>query len=76
MSTYTKNLADYVKKRGINLSKVARDTGLSYSALYSSLMGSDRDRDLRDYEFMSICLFLDIDPREFAEKSQEVENGR
>lgn len=76
MSAYTKNLADYVKKRGINLSKVARDTGLSYSALYSSLMDSDRGRDLRDYEFMSVCLFLDVDPREFAEKSQEVENGR
>lgn len=38
LSTYTKNLSDYMKKMGINLSKVARDTGLSYPALYSSLM--------------------------------------
>ncbi len=72
MSDYTKNLAEYVKKRGINLSKVARDTGLSYSALYSSLMDSDRERDLRDYEFMKVCFFLGVDPRDFAEQRQEV----
>ncbi len=67
MSGYTKNLSEYVKKRGINLSKVARDTGLSYSALYNSLMDTDRERDLRDYEFMGICFFLGVDPRDFAE---------
>lgn len=69
MSRYTKNLSEYVKKRGINLSKVARDTGLSYSALYSSLMDTDRERDLRDYEFMGICFFLGVDPRDFAEET-------
>lgn len=67
MSKYTKNLSEYVKKRGINLSKVARDTGLSYYALYSSLMDTDRERDLRDYEFMGVCFFLGVDPRDFAE---------
>ncbi len=71
LSNYTKNLSDYVKKRGINLSKVARDTGLSYPALYSSLMDSERNRDLRDYEFMSICFFLGVDPREFADKEPD-----
>lgn len=70
MSTYTKNLAEYVKKRGINLSKVARDTGIPYYSLYSSLMDSDRARDLRDYEFMGVCLFLGVDPRDFADTAQ------
>ncbi len=73
MSVYTKNLSEYVKKRGINLSKMARDTGISYSALYNSLMGSERERDLRDYEFMSVCFFLGVDPREFADKEQTVQ---
>lgn len=75
-STYTRNLSEYVRKKGINLSKVARDTGLSYSALYSSLMDSERERDLRDYEFMGICFFLDIDPRDFAEQENSSEVGR
>lgn len=70
MSKYTKNLSEYVKKRGINLSKVARDTGLSYYALYSSLMDTDRERDLRDYEFMGVCFFLGVDPRDFAEEME------
>lgn len=72
MSTYTKNLSEYVKKKGINLSKMARDTGISYSALYSSLMDSDRGRDLRDYEFMGVCFFLGVDPREFAGEKEVV----
>ncbi|NBH82858.1 XRE family transcriptional regulator [bacterium C-53] len=74
LSDYTKNLSEYVKKRGINLSKMARDTGLSYSALYGSLIDSGRKRDLRDYEFMGICIFLGVDPRDFADK-EAVEGG-
>lgn len=73
MSVYTKNLSEYVKKRGINISKMARDTRISYSALYASLMNPERERDLRDYEFMSVCFFLGVDPREFADEEQAVQ---
>lgn len=68
MSTYTKNLSKYVKNKGINISKMARDTGIPYAALYASLMDSDRERDLRDYEFMGVCFFLGVDPRDFADQ--------
>lgn len=68
MSAYTKNLSDYVKEKGINISKMARDTGIPYFALYSSLIDTARDRDLRDFEFMGICFFLGVDPRDFADK--------
>lgn len=74
MSKITENVSKYVKQKGINLSKMARDTGLSYSALYNSLMDTDRERDLRDYEFMGVCFFLGVDPREFADK--EAVGGR
>ncbi len=70
MSVYTKNLSEYVKKRGINISKMARDTGLSYMALYDSLSNVERERDLRDYEFMRVCFFLGVDPRNFAEEPE------
>lgn len=72
MSDVTIRVSEYVKKRGINLSKMSRDTGIPYPALYSSLMNSDRKRDLRDYEFMSICFFLEVDPRDFTKQEQEV----
>lgn len=74
MSNITENVSKYVKERGINISKMARDTGLSYSALYSSLIVADRKRDLRDYEFMGVCFFLGVDPRDFANK--ETAGGR
>lgn len=53
---------------------MSRDTGIPYSALYSSLMNTDRERDLRDYEFMGVCFFLGVDPRDFADK--ETVGGR
>ena len=60
MSAYTKNLSEYIKKRGINLSKVARETGISYSALYSSLMDSGRERDLNTGAVMYLHHFSEL----------------
>ena len=51
MDIPTKNLSKYVKEKGINLSKMSRDTGIPYMALYDSLMNDSRDRDLRAGEF-------------------------
>ena len=69
MSKVTENVSRYVKDKGINLTKLAKGTGLSYTALYNSLMNQERSRDLRDDEFLSICEFLEIDPRQFAPKN-------
>lgn len=68
MSEVTLKVSNYIKTKGINLAKVSRDTGISYSALYNSLMNDKRPRDLRDDEFLKICVFLDINPNEFAKK--------
>ncbi len=67
MSKVTDNVSEYVRKRGINISKMARDTGLPYMSLYDSLANAERKRDLRDHELMRICFFLGVDPRDFAE---------
>ena len=67
----TSRVSSYIKTKGINLSKMARDTGLSYMALYDSLMNDERDRDLRDEEFLKVCAFLGVDPMDFAEREQE-----
>lgn len=67
MSAVTDNVSEYVRNKGINISKMSRDTGISYAALYNSLMGPDRKRDLRDHEFLKVCAFLGVDPRIFAD---------
>lgn len=71
MSVVTDRVSDYVRKRGINIAKMFRDTKISYMALYDSLTNSERLLDLRDEEFLRVCMFLGIDPRDFADKSEK-----
>lgn len=71
LSVVIKNVATYVKEKGINLSKMDRDTKIPYSALYSSLCDDERERELRADEFLGICQYLEIDPRNFQKTSVE-----
>ena len=72
MDIPTRNLSKYVKEKGINISKMSRDTQISYMALYNSLMNSERERDLRAGEMLSVCQFLGVNPKYFAEPDKEV----
>jgi len=71
MDTPTKKLSEYVLSKGINLSKMSRDTGIPYVSLYDSLMNESRDRDLRVGEFFVICRFLGVKGEDFADKEAE-----
>ncbi len=71
MDIPTKNLSRYVREKGINLSKMARDTNIPYMTLYDSLLNNERDRDLRAGELLLVCRFLGTDPRDFAEKPEK-----
>lgn len=67
MSVVTKKVSEYVKNKGINLSKLSRDTNIQYMDIYNSLANPKRNRDLRDYELIRICAFLGVNPMDFAE---------
>lgn len=62
----SKQIGHYMKKKGFNLSEVARQTGLDYNSLYTSLYNENSHRDLRAEELIPLCIFLKIDPREFV----------
>lgn len=66
-----KNIASFVKERGINLSAMARQTGISYMALYDSLMNESKQRTLKGQELIEICRFLEINPMIFAERNKK-----
>lgn len=66
-----RKIGAYMKEKGIKLSEVARKTGLDYHSLYASLYDRKRERDLRTEELIPLCIFLNIDPRDFADKNQE-----
>ena len=68
----SKRIGTYMQDKGFNLSEVARKTGLDYQSLYVSLYDEKRERDLRTEELIPLCIFLNIDPRDFAEQYQEV----
>lgn len=42
-----KRLHEIIRSRGINLSEMARLTGVPYRALYDSLMNAPRKREIR-----------------------------
>jgi len=72
MDIPTRNLSRYVKDKGINISKMSRDTKIPYISLYDSLINDSRDRDLRVGEFFTICDFLDVKCEDFAEEKEVV----
>lgn len=75
MSLITDKVSSYVKEQGINIAKMSRETNIPYMALYNSLVSTERSRDLRDEEFLKVCAFLEVDPRNFANRKGE-KNGR
>lgn len=70
MDIPTRNLSRYVKEKGINLSKMSRDTGIPYVSLYDSLANEARDRDLRVGEFFLVCQFLGVSGETFADPEE------
>lgn len=73
MSFVTKNVSRYVSEKGFNLSKLSRETGIPYGSLYASLCDDGRERDLRDDEFIKICLFVGANPMDFAGNPEQME---
>lgn len=64
----SRRIGIYMKEKGFNLSEVARRTGLDYQSLYASLYSKESERDLRTEELIPLCIFLNVDPRRFAEQ--------
>ncbi|MFQ7563657.1 MAG: helix-turn-helix domain-containing protein [Blautia sp.] len=58
-------MGEYIKKKKIRLSKISRETGIPYTALYDSFFNKSRNRDLRLEECLRICDYLQIDPMLF-----------
>lgn len=63
----TEQIAQYAKEKGYSVMKLAREAGISYPRLYDALLNKERNRELRDYEFLKLCQVLQLDPRDFME---------
>lgn len=67
----TENLAEYVKRKAINLSAMSRATGISYNALYDSLGNKARKRPLSVDEAVLICKYLEMKVDDFIDPSNK-----
>lgn len=70
MSQVTTRVANYVNSKGISIARLSEATGVEYCAIYDSLGPKGRGRDLRDYEFIRVCKFLEVNPMDFADEKQ------
>lgn len=61
-----KNIADLIKKRGIQLTVMSRATGISYGALYDTFFNDKKERQIRGKELIAVSNFLGINPMDFA----------
>lgn len=69
----SKNLALYIKKKGINVSAMSRATGIDRGKLHMSLsevVDDSKRRPLKDDELVKVCIYLDVDPRDFVDKQK------
>jgi len=68
----TRELSVYLNQRGISISSIHHDTGISRQVLYSSL-GRNGTRELRADEFLRVCVFAQVDPMKFAPSKKKEE---
>lgn len=63
-----KNIARFIKEKGVQLSVMSRATGIPYTALYDTFLNERKKRQIRGKELILVCDFLGIDPKDFAEE--------
>lgn len=70
MDAITNNVSCYIGEKKISVMHLAEKTGISYHALYDSLLHKERERELRAWEFMAICKFLDKKAEDFMGEAE------
>lgn len=67
----TEKIGDFLRNSKVNLTELSRKTGIPYNLLYASVWDKNRGRDLRANELISICVALNLNPMDFADKQKE-----
>lgn len=66
-----KNIAELIRKRGIQLTVMSRATGIPYTALYDTFFNERKERQIRGKELIAVSDFLDINAKDFIDKQLE-----
>lgn len=68
MQSVTNNVRDYIKDRGITVTRIAEATGVNYQKLCRSF-DDNFARELNADEFLKVCRFLEVDPFAFMKSA-------
>ncbi len=65
-----KNLAKFIRTKGIQLSVMSRATGIPYMALYDTFYNRKKERQIKGKELIAVSEFLGINPSDFIDTDQ------
>lgn len=68
-----RNIAGYIREKGIQLTVISRATGVPYMALYDTFFNEKKERQIRGKELMAVSDFLGINPKDYVDVSDEKE---
>ena len=66
----TKKIAEFIRNKGISITKIAEKTGISYQILCRCFNDNSK-RELAADELLLVCRYLDIDPFELMDAAQK-----
>lgn len=69
------NIARYIRKKGIQLTVMSRETGIPYMALYNTFFNEKKNRKIRGDELIAVSNFLEINPKDFYDEKEKMEKG-
>lgn len=70
-----RNIARYIRQKGIQLTVMSRATGIPYMALYDTFFNEKKNRKIRGDELIAVSNFLEINPKDFYDEKEEMECG-
>ena len=62
----TKKLSQYIKEKGVSITRIAEKTGISYQILVNCF-DEKKSRELKADELLLVCRFLDVNPFDFMD---------
>ena len=62
----TDNLGNYIKEKGITITRIAEKTGIDYQIL-ANCFDIKKSRELKADELLIVCRFLEVNPYNFMD---------
>lgn len=66
----TQRIADYVRSKGISITKIAEKTGIGYQVL-CNCFDKNKSRQFKADELLLVCRYLEVNPYDFMDTDKK-----